>query len=306
MTKIVVTGATGFIGSHFVSEVLDRTDWGILSIERIGRRNARDYVKVLRHDLRAEIPESIVKQVKDASYIIHFAGDVSGMKSLANPELTVTTNVVGTFNVLELARKIGALEKFIFISTGEVVGQTPNPETRAEDTALHPSNPYSASKAAGEALVNSYKVSFGVPTTIVRLMNVFGPGQSTARFVPMVLKQMIEGQTVTCHVDTNGVPGSRNWMHVDSVSDVLLKIVRDHPDGIYHLVGPQRTNLEIIQTLAKALSITPKIQNDVPGPSHDHRYALRDSKLGFDFETSFDRNLISVAHWYNEHREALA
>lgn len=304
MTKIAVTGATGFIGSNFVTEVLSKTDWEVVSIERLGHAK-RDGVKTLHHDLLSEFPEPLIKQLQGTNYIVHFAGDVSGLASLSHPELTVTTNVVGTFNVLELARKIGALEKFIFISTGEVVGQTPNSEVRAEDAALHPSNPYSASKAAGEALVNAYRVSFGVPASIVRIMNVFGPAQSTARFVPMVLKQMFENTTVKCHVDSFGKPGSRNWLHVDHVSRVLLQIIKQYRTDTYHVVGPHRNNLEIIEVLAKALNLTPAIDKVLPGPSHDHRYALVDTKLGTNFEDVLERDLISVAHWYNKHRDAL-
>src|SRR5689334_581778 len=112
--KLLVTGATSFIGSHFVDHVLANTRWEILSLERLPDPflPSRSRVKQLFHDLRAEIPERIVEEAKGVDYLIHFAADVSGLKSLQDPVLSVTTNVVGTFNVLELARKL-SLKKFI-------------------------------------------------------------------------------------------------------------------------------------------------------------------------------------------------
>lgn len=305
MKEMVLTGATGFVGGRF-NQLLYLHAWDTFSIERLSARNSRLANHTLYHDLRSEVPEVIVKQLRNAKYLVHFAGDVSGIKSIANPVRTVETNVLSAFHTLELARNMPALEKFIYISTGEAVGAAQNTETLAEDAPLHPSNPYAASKAAGEALVNAYRVSFGVPGVIVRLMNVFGPGQADDRFVPMVLKSLIEGREVVCHVDSRGRPGSRNWMHCDIVASALLKLVKTSTVGeIYHLVGPQRTNLDIINSLGKALSITPSIREVVPGASHDHRYALKNTKIDGDFETGFEQTLVSTAHWYNKHRHPI-
>jgi dTDP-glucose 4,6-dehydratase len=306
--KIVLTGATGFVGSRFYTEVLGHTTWDVFSLERLPSKLSSSHIqrllsKTLYHDLRSGVPETIFKQVRDANYLVHFAGDVSGIKSLAHPVQTVETNVLSAFNTLELARKMPALEKFIYISSGEAVGSAKEGETLAEDAPLHPSNPYAASKAAGEALVNAYRVSLGVPGVVVRLMNVFGPGQSDDRFVPMVLKSLIEGREVVCHIDSKGRPGSRNWIHNDLVAKSLLGLIQEcRISETYHLVGPQRTNREIINVLASALSLTPNVKEVVPGPSHDHRYALRNTKISWDFETGFEQTLVSTAHWYNKNR----
>jgi dTDP-glucose 4,6-dehydratase len=298
MTKIIVTGATSFIGSKFVEDVLWHTDWELYCLTRLNSRllPVSSRVHQIYHDLLAEVPSHVVNQVKDATYLVHFAADVSGIKSLSDPRLSVTTNVVGTYNTLELARKLN-LEKFVHISTGEAVGSAPFPFFLDEKAPLRPSNPYAASKAAAEVLVNSYRVSFAVPAIIVRSMNVFGPGQSTDRFVPAVVRDLIRGNKIKCHVDRLGNSGSRCWLHVDVFSSVLLQNVLE--DGLvgetYHVVGPERNNWSVIDLLARALHLDYTVENVVPGPSHDLRYALKDTKFGYDFSAGLDEALASTA-----------
>jgi dTDP-glucose 4,6-dehydratase len=304
VTKILLTGATSFIGKRFLEDVLALTDWAVYSLERRYQPN-QDRVQRFYHDLRAEVPVQIVNQIQDADYLVHLAADVSGIKSLADPVLTVTTNVVGTYHTLELARKLN-LKKFVYVSTGEAVGSAPFPMYLAEDAPLRPSNPYAASKAAAEALVNSYQVSFNLPTMIIRVMNVFGPGQQLIRFVPTVLKNLLEKAIIKCHVGPDGRCGSRSWLHVEKVSETFLRLLENGKLGeIYHVVGPERSNLDIILGLAKALNVSFCAKNVVPGPSHDLRYALKDTKLGLDFSTDFDQTLVDTARWYDAHREAL-
>lgn len=307
MTQIVVTGASSFVGSRFVAEAIS-DGYEVISLERLGIRNSQfANIKRLHHDILAEFPDSIVKHVREAKYLVHFAAAVAGANSILHPESTVTTNVVGTFNVLELARKMGALEKFVYISSGEALGPTEEKEALAEDATLHPSTPYAASKAAGEALLNSYEQSFKVPGMSVRLMNVFGPGQTPPRFIPRMLKQMFDRQEVICHVNNMGVPGSRNWMHVDIIAKQLLNLIKNYKTGeVYHLVGPEKTNLEVIRVLADALSLNPTVKQIVSGSTHEHRYALKNTKIETDLCSCIDRDLISTAHWYHRNREVLA
>ena len=304
MTKILLTGATSFIGQRFLEEILERTDWEVYSLERRfqpgGYRIYRFY-----HDLRAEIPSRIVEQVKDADYLVHLAADVSAMKSLADPTLTVTTNVVGTYHTLELARKLN-LKKFVYISSGEAVGAVPLPMYLDEKAPLRPSNPYAASKAAAEALVNSYRVSFELPAIIVRMMNIFGPGQQLTRFIPAVIKNLLEKKPINCHVGRDGKCGSRNWLHVDKFVQVLLRLLLlETPEDVYHIIGPERDNLEIILALAQALNVSFCVKNLLPGPSHDMRYALKDTHLGLNFDEDFGQTLIDTAQWYAANREVL-
>lgn len=298
MTKILITGATSFIGSKFLSRLL-KTDYEICSLERLPRRHEEvGRLKIFYHDLRAEVPEHVVKGARGADVLVHLAADVSGIKSLADPRLSVETNVVGTFNTLELARKLN-LRRFIYVSTGEVVGSAPFPFFLDERAPLRPSNPYAAAKAAAEALVNAYRVSFGVPALVVRSMNVFGPGQQLTRFVPMVSDALCKKQRIKCHVGRDGTVGSRCWLHVDKLVGALMRAVDPrhnyHVGEIYHVVGPERTNEEIIRSLAGALNLDFQLEKVVPGPSHDLRYALKDTKLDYQFEDDFEDTLAATA-----------
>ena len=296
LTKLFLTGATGFIGQRFLESVLLHTDWNVVSLERLPKRdsifNGSTRAEIFYHDLRAEIPSHIVSAAQECQFLVHLAGEVSGIKSLANPELTVATNVWGTYHVLELARKMSILERLIYVSTGEVVGNVNFPGQAAEDVPLFPSNPYAASKAAGEALVNAYRVSFGVPGIIVRSMNVFGERQSTDRFIPMVLRSIIDGHLVTCHVDRQGNSGSRNWLYVNKFVSELEHLVDYGKVGeIYHIVGPERTNLDIIRLLCQVLGQPLHVHTKISGPSHDFRYSLKDTKLGLNFDADFNKTI---------------
>ncbi len=299
MVKLLVTGRTSFIGRHFVNEVLKNTDWEVYSLERLpARPNVSTRVTPLFHDLRSEVPAWILKKVQDVEYLVHFAADVSGVRSLSDPELSVTTNVVGALNTLELARKLPNLKKFVYASTGEVVGAMPFPFSADETAPLRPSNPYAASKAAAEALVNAYRVSFGLTGVVVRSMNVFGAGQSLDRFVPMVIDKLRRGERVPCHVGKDGTVGSRCWLHVDRFVKVLLRLVEEATESIYHVVGPERTNEDVIDVLAHALEVHQAIDYAQAGPSHDLRYALRNGKLpelDFGFESNTDQDLFEIA-----------
>ena len=299
MTKILLTGATSYIGGKFVEAVLEQTDWEIYSLERLPVRSDEPRLRRFYHDLRAEIPAQLAERVKDVDYLVHFAADVSGAKSVIDPVMTVTTNVVGTYHTLELARKLN-LKKFMQISTGEVVGSVPAPVCLAEDAALYPSNPYASSKAAAEMLVHCYQLSYDLPAMIVRSMNVFGPRQGFNRFLPVAIRKLLNDQMIDCHVGEDGVSGSRNWVRVDHFVNSLIRLLDIGAVGeVYHVIGPERNNEQIIEILGAALGVTPKINKIVPGMSHDLRYALRDTKLGFTFEC-LEADLAETAWWYAE------
>jgi dTDP-glucose 4,6-dehydratase len=286
VTKILLTGATSFVGRHLMQDLYKDTNWQIYSLERLPKEprfyfDSDGRITVIHHDLRAAIPDRIVEQVWDVDYIVHLAAEVSAAKSLSDPQSTVDTNVVGTYNMLELARKTKS-KRFVYVSTGEVLGPVPFPFRLDESKPLRPTTPYAASKAAGEALVNAYHVSYGVPTIVVRPMNMFGELQ-THGFVLSTIQNLLKGRTIKCHVDATGRCDSRNWMYVDKFNSVLRWLLENSKEGeTYHVVGPERDNLEIIEDLAHALNKTPFIEN-VPTPG-EHRYVLEDTKIMIDWD----------------------
>lgn len=299
MNRILITGATGFVGTRLISYVLKHTDWDVVAMTR--RQNIEpDFPRLrwLRHDLSALLPDTALAQLTDVNLIVHAAGEVSGIKSISNPMRSVRANVLGTYHLLEAARRLD-LQKFVYISTGEVVGAVDTPLAAAEDAPLRPSNPYAASKAAGEELCRAYHLSFGVPVVTVRSMNLFGPAQSLDRFIPTVASRFIMNEKVVCHVDEAGKPGSRNWLHIDQFIETLVQVISlDNVGETYHIVGPQKTNMQIINLVATALGKVTHVEEKIPGSSHDFRYALLDTKLGLNFEQGFEKRVWNTARWY--------
>lgn len=297
--KVAITGTTGFVGGRILKNLIFN-NVRCRSIERNASGN-----DVICHDLMAPFPERAFNRLVDTDVFIHAAGNVSGAASLRHPRATVTDNLISTFNVLELARSLPKLKKFIYISTGEAVGAVPEGVSYDETATLHPSNPYSASKAAAEELCRAYRLNFGVPVIVVRSMNLFGPGQSKSRYVPKVIKALLRGDIIPCHVGKDGRPGSRNWLHIsDFISDLRYVAHEDNADEIYHVVGPERTNQQVIDVLAKALRIVPKVEYVVAPDSHDMRYALCSRFVPKRFDT-IDGDLAATAWWYANNTEAL-
>lgn len=308
--KVLLTGASGFLGSHLVEKILCDTDWEIYSLERL---NVRPYVidspriHRIHHDFRAEIPTRILKELDGVKYVIHSGAEVHGLRSLEDPHLFVNTNVMGTLNLLEAARYIRP-EKFIYISSAEAVGSAPAPLSWDENVTLRPSNPYAAAKAAGEMLVRSYHQSFNVPAISVRTMNIFGERQDTSKFLPATIKKILNHETVKCHVDKEGSSGSRHWIYVRVLADGIVSLLTQGKAGeTYHIVGPEIHNNKIIKVASHWLETPVTVEYIEPGPSHDMRYSIKDTKLSKkDYNTDSTSNeLVHTIMWYKMHPEYL-
>lgn len=314
LMKILITGTTGFTGARLARYILEQTDWEIFSLERISVRpeqlspdmSVNTRLHRVYHDFRAELPERLLKQLEGVDYIVHCGAEVHGLRSLENPELFVHTNVMGTFNMLEAARRIKP-KAFIYLSSAEAVGATATGSLN-EDAAMNPSNPYAAAKAAGEMLVRSYFLSFGVPAMTVRTMNIFGEQQDTSKFLPATIKKVLNGETVTCHVDANGKSGSRHWIYVGELVKALNNLLIWGTAGeTYHVVGPEIFNSAIIETVYKVLGIEMDVKLAQPGPSHDMRYSIVDTKLStiaYD-PSNTDWEMKNTVEWYASNREWL-
>lgn len=299
MKRILLTGATGFVGDHLVDHVLRETDWEIVALARNPQKGIQfSRITWLKHDLLDPVPEWLIRKFGKIDYVVHAGAEVSGINSIMDPVKSVRTNMWGTFHLLEAARKLRP-KLFVYISTGEAVGATTAPEGLAEDAPLRPSNPYAASKAAGEELARSYRKSFGVPSIVVRSMNLFGERQGLNRFIPMVATKMLRHEPVTCHVGPDGAPGARNWLPIETFVAWLTDLFTvAKPGETYHLAGPEKSNLQVIHLVAAALDAEPRIEIRVPGASHDLRYALRNTKLNLTWDQDFERAVYAAARWY--------
>ena len=301
--KVLVTGCAGFAGSHIVDEILRETDWDVIGLDSLTYAGHMENIpdpteprfRFIYHDFRAPLPQRMLESIGRVDYIIHNGAETHVKTSFENPELFFQSNAVGTMNMLEAARILGP-RVFLYTSTDEVFGQTDKP--KYEQDALKPSNPYSASKAAGEMLVMAYSRSFGLPCMITRTMNMYGPRQDVEKFIPLVLDRMYRGLDVQVHCSPQGEVGSRQWLHVpDQAAALLFLLSNGTINNIYHIAGTRKTNLEVVGALNDVLGLgcVAHVVNayDI-WPGHDLHYCINDDKirnLGWRPRLTFEQGL---------------
>lgn len=304
MKRVLLTGHGGFVGSHTLIHILLNTDWEVVGIDSFKHKGVTDRVreilyeshpelvdrfKSFRHDLTAPFTEVLIEDIGHIDYIINMASESHVDRSITDPVPFVENNVSLVLNMMELARKIKP-DKFIQISTDEVYG--PAPEAHHKEWEVYkPSNPYSASKAAQESICYSYWRTYGVPIIITNTMNIIGEMQDPEKFVPMIIRKVYSGQTVSIHVDGDGNPGSRFYLHARNQADALLFILNNIPAVQYgngelpkfNVVGElELNNLEIAELIADIIGTPLKyefVDWHSARPGHDSRYALDGTKL---------------------------
>lgn len=291
--RVLLTGGTGFVGSHLHKSLVSSGHECIL----LGRSESND----IRHDFRAELPDWILRECEGVDAIVHCGAEVHGLRSLSNPELFVQSNVRGTFNLLQAARQLHP-KTFLYVSSAEAVGSVPH-GSYDEAAALNPSNPYAAAKAAGEMLCQAWLSAWHVPVQIVRFMNVFGEGQKTGKFVPDTVKKILAGETVTIHTG-----GSRHWIHIsDLVAGLQHCLLSGQVASTYHIVGPELSNEKVVAEIGSALRLPWREKFVMAGASHDLRYSICDTKLQGKYDASQTvEKLAQTAFWYKQHPEVLA
>ena len=301
--RLLLSGAAGFIGSHFLEHVLLNTDWEVTCIsswshkgtpERIERamRGQEHRVTIITHDLSQLFTETTKKRLGTFDYIVNFAADSHVERSIEDPVPFVKNNVGVALTMLELAREYPP-EVFVQISTDEVYGAAPEGTNHKEWSPILPSNPYSASKACQEAIAISYWRTYGVPVVITNTMNNFGETQDAEKYIAMLIRKINNGETVTIHGNEDYI-GSRFYLHARNHADAVLHILTQNPTKYvdnneivmpdrYNVVGNEElNNLQIAQMVAEILGKELKYElvdfhNTRPG--HDRRYALDGSKL---------------------------
>jgi dTDP-glucose 4,6-dehydratase len=260
---ILITGARGFIGTHF-SMIAEDQNHKVRKLDRDDWDFKRPWMK------RRMLPET--------EYFIHFGANVNARMSVEHPTPFMADNTVGTFNVLELTRKIKP-RLFVYISTAEVLGGCDEGQYLPEDAPPRPSNPYACSKAAGELLTYTYFRSYELPAIIVRTQCVWDIDQpDPTKAVPIMRSKILAGEPVAIY-KRNGMIGSRQWITVQDFCRRLLSLL---PSALvcrtYHIVGKDRNNLEMAQLLATALGRPLKYEDQEISATHELRYAIRNSE----------------------------
>jgi len=302
--RILTTGGSGFLGYHVAADLL-ANGHEVVALARLdpGRLALLPAVRRVVHDFRAALSPAVLAEVGKVDVVIHAGARVHALSSLADPAASVADNVTGTFNMLEAARvlKPGV---FVYVSTCEVFGPTPEGVYYSEDDAVNPSTPYSATKAAGECLVCAYGRSFGLGTLVVRSMNLYGEHQQDTRFVPMVLDKILRDEVVDIHAYPNGRAGTRQWLYAPEFAGALRFLVERGQRGeTYHVVGEERDNLEVARYIADTAGLLLRSNLVDVGKTHrahDLRYAVSAKKiarLGWRSATNMSASLEKTVRW---------
>lgn len=318
MSRILLTGAAGFAGAHIAEHFIERTDWEIVSLDALtyaGRLDRLAHlpakrIRALYHDFGEPLPDELLKELDGVQYIIHNGAESHVGRSLVNPGTFVRSNVIGTFNILEAARRLQP-DTFLYVSTDEVFGPADDVSYKESDP-LRPSNPYSASKAGGEMLVQSYHAAFGLPTLVSRTMNMFGERQHPEKFVPMTVRKILDGQTVDIHVGPDGRPGRRQWLHASTQAAALLFMLGFGRRGeAYHVGGIEKNNAEMAALIAEAAGrrlLSRPVDVLAEHGGHDLAYEIDDSKLralGWQPPARIESALRATVKWTAAHPEWL-
>lgn len=324
--KILITGGNGFIGHHFCEHILKSTSWDIDIIDkltyasfgynRLREVNVYDSARVRHfcHDFTKPITDHLKEELGQPDYIVHMGAETHVNRSIEDPEPFVMSNVLGTMHVLNYARSLVSLQKFVYFSTDEVFGPAPLGVNYKEWDRYKSSNPYAASKAGGEELCIAYHNTYKIPVIVTHTMNVFGERQHPEKFIPMVIRKVLWNHEIQIHADKRcQVPGSRYWIHARNVaSAVSFLLDRGKTGDKYNIVGEREVNnLEMALEIAKVLNHKLRykmVDFHSERPGHDLRYALDGTKLkemGFEYVKNFEESLCKTINWTLAHQRWL-
>ena len=317
--KFLVTGGAGFIGSnymHYVTNKYPEDDFVCLdALTYAGNYNNikdlenKDNFKFVKGDITdTDFIDELFKEEK-FDVVINFAAESHVDNSIKNPRLFLNTNIIGTQTLMDASRKYN-VQRYHQVSTDEVYGDLPLDRKDllfTEDTPIHTSSPYSSSKAGADLLVMAYYRTYGLPVTISRCSNNYGPYQFPEKLIPKVIAKALKNEEIPVYGKGENV---RDWIHVIDHNIGVDKIVRDGKVGeVYNLGGhSERTNLEVVKTILKQLGKPESLITYVTDrPGHDLRYAINSTKaekeLNWDRTYTFENGIKETIDWYVNHQD---
>lgn len=320
--RVLVTGGAGFIGHEIVRTILEQTDWEVISLDRLDTSGTLNRIAeileenplwgkrlgIVWHDLKAPLNEHTSHRIGRVDLILHVAAASHVDRSIADPRSFVMDNVLGTVNILEYARKMMRtnLMKFFYFSTDEVFGPAKTGVFYKEDDRYNCTNPYAATKAGGEVLSKSFFKTYGIPVIITHTMNVFGKRQHPEKFIPLVMRNILERKITKIHTDpTKSIPGSRFYISSTDVAKALLFLIKHGVSGeSYNIVGHKEIdNLELAQIVAATMGkklVYEFVDFHSTRPGHDLRYALSNekmSKMGWQASANVYEQITKTVQW---------
>lgn len=312
--RILVTGGAGFIGSNFVHHVLAHTGASVVVLDKMTYAASRESLAAAPGDrmrlVEGDIADAdlVDRLVAETDTVVHYAAESHNDNSLSDPTPFIHTNLVGTFTLLEAARKHDA--RFHHVSTDEVYGDLDldDPKRFTEETPYQPSSPYSASKAGSDHLVRAWVRSFGLRATISNCSNNYGPWQHIEKFIPRQITELIDGRRPRLYGDGLNV---RDWIHTEDHSSAVLAILEHGRIGETYLIGAdgERSNLDVVRALLRHFG---RPEDDIEWVTdragHDRRYAIESGKLRNELGWrprygDFDEGLARTIEWYQTNQD---
>ncbi|MFU0831786.1 MAG: dTDP-glucose 4,6-dehydratase [Oscillospiraceae bacterium] len=316
--KIVVTGGAGFIGGNFVHYMLNtHPDYQVIcydaltyagNLETLEDVMGNPNFTFIKGDIANRDEVYALFEVEKPDIVVNFAAESHVDRSIENPGLFLRTNILGTGVLMDACRKYG-IQRFHQVSTDEVYGDLPldRPDLFfTEETPLHTSSPYSASKASADLLVLSYYRTFRLPVTISRCSNNYGPYHFPEKLIPLMIANALNDKPLPVYGKGENV---RDWLYVEDHCRAIDLILHKGREGeVYNIGGHnERTNLQVVKTILRELGKPESLIRFVADrPGHDRRYAIDPTKiyteLGWEPTTAFDDGIKKTIEWYLNHK----
>ncbi|MEZ3156093.1 dTDP-glucose 4,6-dehydratase [Microbacterium sp. BWR-S6Y] len=311
MSRLLVTGGAGFIGSNFVHHVIAHTDHTVTVLDKLTYAGNEASLAGLPEDrvrlVVGDIADAAVVDplVGEADAVVHYAAESHNDNSLHDPRPFLDTNIIGTYTLLEAARRHNA--RFHHISTDEVYGdlELDDPARFTESTPYNPSSPYSSTKAGSDLLVRAWVRSFGVRATISNCSNNYGPYQHVEKFIPRQITNVLRGVRPKLYGTGENV---RDWIHADDHSSAVLTILDKGEIGETYLIGAdgEKDNKSVVELILQ-ITGNPTDAYDLvtDRPGHDLRYAIDSTKLRTELGWTptygaFESGLAATIDWYRD------
>ncbi|MDN4071941.1 dTDP-glucose 4,6-dehydratase [Fictibacillus terranigra] len=330
MKTYLVTGGAGFIGANFIHYMLNKYDSiKIINVDKLTYAGNPENVKEFDshanyHFIQADICDKSLEDVfnqYDIDYVVNFAAESHVDRSIEDPEVFVKTNVLGTLNLLNLAKKSWSFgedlykegKKFLHVSTDEVYGSLGETGFFEESTPIDPHSPYSSSKASSDLMVKAYFDTYKMPVNITRCSNNYGPYQFPEKLIPLIITNCLNGRELPLYGDGLNI---RDWLYVeDHCKAVDMVINSGKPGEVYNIGGHnERTNIDIMKTIIGYLqtrvdaNISEQMITYVTDrKGHDRRYGINPEKikqeLGWEPDTKFDDGIVKTIEWYLNNKD---
>ena len=317
--KVLVTGGAGFIATNFMYYMVNKyPEYDFVNLDALtyaGNYNniknleGKPNYKFVKGDITdREFIDKLFEEEK-FDWVVNFAAESHVDNSIKNPGIFLTTNILGTQVLMDASRKYG-VKRYHQVSTDEVYGDLPldRPDLLfTEETPIHTSSPYSSSKAGADLLVGAYYRTYGLPITISRCSNNYGPYQFPEKLIPVVISKALNDEPIPVYGKGENV---RDWIHViDHNIGVDLILHKGKVGEVYNLGGhSERTNLDVVKTILKQLGKTESLITYVTDrPGHDLRYAIDSTKaekeLGWDRTYTFEKGIEETVNWFINNQE---